>query len=222
MPPQIKQVSQEQRWAAITKGQEEHKSQRTIAKELHCDEATVRREISKMALPKNFVEAIKQGHPAEPLLRQMRAAEAIQNGITRLQQEQVSGRHSTAAATAVVKWLLDKELGDWDTMYVLTTLRGEFSEVGDKTREKACLNPAHLLASLESQAKWDSTPEKIEDCMTILRQALPKVTPEKMIRDGAFPKMIAAVKEAKRRRPIPFLPRRPWNTARACMQIFPD
>jgi hypothetical protein len=192
MSSQIKQVTQKQRWATIRKGLKNNKSQRAIAKELGCDEGTIRREIRKMTLPKEFVDAIMQGHPAEPLLRHMRAAEAIRNGITRLQQEKVSGRHSTAAATAVVKWLLDKELGDWDTMYVLTTLRGEFSEVGDKTTEKACLNPARLLASLESQAKWDSTPDQIEDCMIILRQALPKVAPEKMIRDGAFPKMIGA------------------------------
>lgn len=39
MPQAIRNLSQDQRWAAIAQAKNEYKSTRRIAKELHCDEA---------------------------------------------------------------------------------------------------------------------------------------------------------------------------------------
>ena len=199
MPKQIREMTQKQRWAAIRKGLKNNKSQRAIAKQLNCDEGTVRREILKMGLPQNFAEAMEQGYPAEPLLRRVRTSKAVRNSISRLEEEQASGKHSTATAQIVLQWLLDKELGDANTNYVLETIQREFWPVGDRTREKARLKPARLLASLESEVEPAYMTDRIEYCLAMLRMALPKIAPEKLIRDGAFTKMIAAAKQAKSR-----------------------
>jgi hypothetical protein len=142
---------------------------------------------------------MEQGYPAEPLLRHVRASKAVRNSISRLEEEQVSGKHSTAIGQVVLQWLLNKELGDANTNKVLETIQREFWPVGDRTREKARLKPARLLASLESEVVPTYMTEQIEYCLAILRLALPKIAPEKLIRDGAFTKMIAAVNQAKSR-----------------------
>src|SRR4051794_6498424 len=54
MRSQIKEITQEQRWEFILRGLEQNKSRRAIAKELACDEGTIRRELRKLELPEEW------------------------------------------------------------------------------------------------------------------------------------------------------------------------
>lgn len=56
-----------------------------MARELGCDEGTVRRDIAKLQLPEDSLEAIEKGAPAEQFLRLSRLAAALLERKQRLQ-----------------------------------------------------------------------------------------------------------------------------------------
>lgn len=51
----------DERLPIVARGKEAGKSNREIAKELNCDEATVRGDLKKLALPPEQLAAIRQG-----------------------------------------------------------------------------------------------------------------------------------------------------------------
>jgi hypothetical protein len=206
-------LSQEQRWAAIAQGLDEKKTNRRIAKELKCDESTIRREIKKMNLSLAETRLMREGHPAERFLRAAQASDTARRSQNRVEQERVSGSHSTETAEIVLKWLCSKQLGQPDTMYVVQALEREFWPVGNSI-ERARVDGAHTLASLESSKEPTFVPYRIEYCLRVLRIALPRIAPEKLIRDNAFPKMTAALEDAKRRRRMLVPPPRPGGQPR--------
>jgi IS30 family transposase len=91
MRSQIKEMTQGQPWEFIMRGLEQNKSRRAIAKELSCDEGTIRRELRKLELPEHWVEAIKQGSPAERFVRTLREYDADPRSVLPLYGSAVRG-----------------------------------------------------------------------------------------------------------------------------------
>jgi hypothetical protein len=125
-----------------------------------------------------------------------------------------------ATAMVVLQWLLDKELGDPNTRKVLDTLEREFWPVGERAEAVHC-NPRRLPASLELE--YESEPsyltEKIEYCLALLRKALPKIAPEKLIRDRSFLLMVQQFEEICRKSRARLTPLELYNRARLRSQI---
>jgi transposase-like protein len=62
-------ISPAERLSRVREAVQQGKSKRAIARELGCDEGTVRRDIAKLQLPEDSLEAIEKGAPAEQFLR---------------------------------------------------------------------------------------------------------------------------------------------------------
>jgi transposase-like protein len=105
MQMQMKQMTPEQRWNAIQTGIQQGKSNRQIARDFKCDEATIRRERTLMKLPDDWTQDIKRGYPAELFLRAKREQDATQRRSQRTQEEQATGVHSDRTARVVVLFL---------------------------------------------------------------------------------------------------------------------
>jgi hypothetical protein len=189
-----------QRW-------KEGKPQRQIADELACDEGTVRRDISILQLPADWVKRIENGEPAEPFLREARIAAAREEQQQRLQAETQTGHHSDEIAKEVLAWLMTKPL-----------LRVDEEMIIDKVDRKLCdackitAAPRRDVGKTLAHCERDTLPydssDEIECCTNVLSQTLLLVAPEKLIRDNAINKIAAAVRQPTRRPPPP---RRPFG-----------
>jgi hypothetical protein len=111
----------------VRQGLKDGKLQRQIAREPGCNEGTVRRDISILQLPADWVKRIENGEPAEPFLRKARIAAAREEQQQRLQAETQTGHHSDEIAKEVLNWLMTKPL-----------LRVDEEVIIDKVDRKLC------------------------------------------------------------------------------------
>src|SRR6266850_4668808 len=104
------------RLEAVRKGIAACKSFRQIARELNCDEKTVRRDHAKLRLPADKQQLILAGEACEPILIQQQqiaqaeehrrvALEAAQNRQRLLAEERRSGSLSNALGGSIVAFL---------------------------------------------------------------------------------------------------------------------
>ncbi len=99
-----------ERLSIVRQGLKDGKLHRQIARELGCDEGTIRHDIKILQLPADWVKRIENGEPAEPLLRKARIAAAREEQQQRLQAETQTGHHSDEIAKEVLNWLMTKPL----------------------------------------------------------------------------------------------------------------
>ena len=196
-----------ERFSIVRQGLKDGKLQRQIARELGCNEGTVRRDISILQLPADWVKRIENGEPAEPFLRKARIASAKEEQQQRLQAETQTGHHSDEIAKEVLNWLMTKPL-----------LRVDEEAIIDKVDRKLCdaykitaaprRDVGKTLAYCERNKLPCDSPDEIEFCTNVLSQTLLLVASEKLIRDNAINKIAAAVRQPTRRPPPP---RRPFG-----------
>jgi hypothetical protein len=106
----------------VRQGLEEGKSNGQLARELGFDEGTIRRDIKKLELPEDSLDAVKNGESAEQHLRAARFAAAAQERETRLLEEKETGCHSNALAEHVLGFLMDKEFTSKHEEHILDKL----------------------------------------------------------------------------------------------------
>jgi len=82
----------------------QRKSNRQIANEIGCDEATIRRDRKILHLPPEALESIRSGTAVDPLLKEdaIRVAEHIHR--VRAQEELRTSRHSRFLADVILEW----------------------------------------------------------------------------------------------------------------------
>ena len=193
-------ISPTERLKLVREGLQQGKSRRAIARELGCDEGTIRRDIAKLQLPEESIEAIEQGAPAEQFLRMSRLASAMLERDHRLEEELATGVHSDAVAEDVLTYLLEKELVRADEMMILDMVDRRIWKLRD-VAVVARRNPAQALAYCEGDNVPTYMPAAIEHYVDTLSRALPLIAPEKLIRDRAITKIKTAVEDPERRRP---------------------
>ena len=193
------------------------KSQREIAGELGWDEGTIRRDIKKLCLPEDELNAIADGGSAEKHLRvlmQHRATEARrvlrQRGAeerrVRIPEDEATGVHSNALAEIVLDWLMTKDLTRPDEEMILDMVERKSWTAGDQPAP-ARRDSAKVLALCERGELPSDMPERIDFFVTALVSAILMLEPVRLIRDSAIKKASRAARNPQRRP----APRRPWG-----------
>ncbi len=201
-------VSLAARLGLVEQGVIDGKSQRQIARELGCDEGTVRRDLEILALPEDQVLAIRNGDSAEKYLRARRRQEAAERlrlrqqqiaaeQRTRLQEEKTSGIHSDETSKAVLDWLGSKELLPPDEERILEMV-DRWSWRARDQQEFPCSDPKEVFLICEHGSPPADMIERLNVYVTILTSALLLLAPELAIRDSAIKKASIAVCHPKR------------------------
>jgi transposase-like protein len=201
-------ISPLERLNQVRAGLQQDKSQRAMAKELGCDEGTIRRDIAKLQLPDEALGAIEQGAAAEQFFRKSRIEVALQEREQRLQEERATEAHSDAVAETVLSYLFKKDLVRADEVMILDMVDRRIWQLPNLVA-KARRNPARALARCEGGSVPADMPERIEQYAVTVSGALVLIAPEKLIRDRAVTKIKTAVESPNRRRP-----RGSWSTVR--------
>lgn len=196
-----------ERLSIVRQGLKDGKLHRPIARELGCDEGTIRRDISILQLPADWVKRIENGEPAEPFLRKARIAAAREEQPQRLQAETQTGHHSDEIAKEVLNWLMTKPLLRVDENKIIDKVDYKLYDTC-KITAAARRDIRKTLAYCERGKLPHDSPDEIEFCTNVLSQALLLLAPEKLIRDNAINKIAAAVRQPTRRPPPP---RRPFG-----------
>jgi len=195
-----------ERLPLVRQALKENKPQRQIARELECDEGTIRHDIRILQLPVELVKRIENGEPAEPFLRKARIAAAKKEHQQRLQAETQTGQHSDEVAEVVLDWLMTKPLWRVDETMIMDMVELRMRGVGNLSVAPR-RDPAKTLAFCGRGRLPSYMPDQIEFYTNVLLQAFLLLTPEKQVRDNAIAKIAAAVSNPKRRP----TPRRPWH-----------
>jgi hypothetical protein len=190
----------------VRRGLEERKSQRQIARELGCDEGTVRRDIATMSLPADNLIAIQKGDTVEKHLDEVRFEKtgrdqaAIKKRRKRLWEEnKKSGVHSDEAAKAVSAWLVKKEPYTAHQQAYLKHVK-EFCENIPDLQRTPRSDIARVFAVCERGELAHPSTDGIDYCPRVMVSALIRIAPEKVIRDAAIKKALQA---ARSRKPYP-------------------
>jgi len=196
-------VRRVERLQLVLQGLDAGKSQRKIAKELGCDEGTIRRDIKKLQLPAPYLKAVESGDSAEKYLRAIRAGAAAADRNERIAEEFETGCHSDALTEVLLEWSMGKELATADEVMIFDMAERRNWEIGDKLNAPR-RNPRAVFALCEGGELPKSMPERIEFYVRALVSALVLIAPERVIRNRAINK---ALKEAQKSARRPRAPR---------------
>src|SRR5882724_7881360 len=97
----------------------QRKSNRQIANEIGCDEATIRRDRKILHLPTEALELIRNGTAVDPLLKQdsVRVAEHLHRA--RAEEELRTSRHSRFLADVILEWFSSFNLLPQDLLRIV-------------------------------------------------------------------------------------------------------
>jgi hypothetical protein len=193
------------------------KSRREIALELGWDEGTIRRDIKKLYLPEDKLNAIADGDSAEKHLRvlmrqraddakRVRHQRGAEERRVRIPEEQAAGVHSEALAKLVLDWLMTKELTRPDEEMILDLVERESWMAGDQP-DLARRDSAKVFALCDAGDPPGDMTERIDSYVNALVSATLMLAPERLIRHSAIKKAWRAAHNPARR-PVP---RPPWG-----------
>jgi len=100
----------------------QRKSNRQIANEIGCDEATIRRDRKILHLPTEALELIRNGTAVDPLLKQdsVRIAEHLHRA--RAEEELNTARHSRFLADVILEWLSSFNLAPANLLHAVNAV----------------------------------------------------------------------------------------------------
>jgi len=193
-----------ERLPVILRGIEEGKSIRGIARELGCDDGTIRRDLRKLALPPEQLAAIQEGDSAEKylnaaLLRETGVDWNVRNKLGRRRRdEEKKGKHSDCLATAMLGWLSTKELTDWNTDMVLNEAKRMSERLEDSQAAAKSGTFGDFVEPVERNPNSDwwlsREPDFISRCAGGLVIGLVGAEPLQVIRQSALDKAIESVR----------------------------
>jgi transposase-like protein len=193
-------ISPVERLNHVRAGLQQGKSQRAMAKELGCDEGTIRRDLKKLRLADNHRTLVEQGASAEPFLRTVRGEEALDELWWRVQEEANTGSYSDDVARAGLLYLMkQKDLVRANEVMIMDQVARNLWPLGDVVALPR-RNPLKTFARCEVGELPSYMPERIEYYISTLTRALVQIAPEKLIREKAIEKMTKAVEHSDRRR----------------------
>lgn len=170
-----------ERLPLVRQALKENKPRRQIARELVCDEGTVRHDIRILQLPEELVNRIENGEPAEPFLQKARIAAAREEQQRRLQEEAETGKHSDNVAKDSLAWLMTKPLIRADEEKIVGKVDHRLwlvRDVAAAPRRDALKTFAHN----DYSKLFAKTQDQIEACTNVLSHALILLAPERQIR----------------------------------------
>jgi hypothetical protein len=181
----------------VSSGVAHKKSNRQIARELGCDEATVRNDRKALSLPAEARKLVLLDLPVAPLLREHQEREAA---IARQRQE-AAERDSLFLTNRLAKlmedWLSSFLLIAPDKLHVVRAV-DRFSWSHSSNGE-ACVDHSQIKAAIENAKPTPHQPNEvfalIEWAKAWLFRWLVKVEPNRDIRDRALTRVTQALEE---------------------------
>jgi hypothetical protein len=205
-----------ERLELVRRGRDQGKSNREIARDLGCDEGTVRRDLKKLRLPEDQLIAIQEGDPAEQYLDKARFEKTgIDQKVRKIRRkrlltEKVTGVPSDEAANAVSAWLVKKEPYTAVQQLLLKHVGQYCKNIPDRQRAPRS-DTAKVFALCEAGEMLKPSTDRADFHVRVLASALVHIAPEKLIRDSAIKK---AQQAARTREPYPPEPAG-WEKQRA-------
>ena len=204
--PQHRKLDPNKRRVLVHERLQQGKKQREIARELGCDEGTVRRDIEILQLSEASLKRIEDGASAEAFLRDARVAAAKKEHKVRVQEEQATGQHSGEVAHAVLDWLKEMPLVQADEEMIIGNVEYQLWKAGTGDIPAAPRrDPAKTLASFTPATLPDEMTDLIPFLINILTTVFLLLAPEGRIRVNAIIKVREAIKDP-RRHPAPRWP----------------
>lgn len=191
----------------VRRGLAEGKSRRQIARELRCDEGTIRRDIATLSLPADNLVAIEEGDTVEKYLDEARSAKTGRNQKAlklrrkRSRAEKVTGIHSEDLSKAVLEWLSKKGLTNWNEEILLREVKEANQDFPDRQTAPR-RDVAKVIAAFDRGELPDFMPDRINFYAKVLVSALLRTTPEQGIRKSAIDKALLKIRSQERRRPM--------------------
>jgi hypothetical protein len=179
----------------VSSGVAHKKSNRQIARELGCDEATVRNDRKALSLPAEVRALVMRDLPVAPLLRQQQAHEAA----TARQRQEAAERASLFLTNRLAKlmqeWLSAFSLIPADKLHIVRPI--DRLSWFHTSNGEASVNDSQIKAAIERAKPSPNQPEEvfalIEWLKVWLFRWLVKVEPNRDIRDRALTKIIQAL-----------------------------
>jgi hypothetical protein len=179
----------------VSSGVANKKSNREIARELGCDEGTVRRDRRALSLPAEARKLVLRDLPVAPLLRQQQAHEAA---TARERQEAAEGDSlflTNRLAKLMEEWLNGFSLIPPIKLHVVRPVE-RFSWFHTSNCE-ASVNDSQIKAAIErarpTLQQPEETPVFVEWLKVWLFRWLVKIEPNRDIRDRALTKLIQKI-----------------------------
>lgn len=164
------------------------KSRRQIARQLGCDEGTVRRDMKVLALPASELARAQRGMAVEPLLRRDRRRKERLQHIARAQEEQRSAAYSSSLAETVFEWLKSAPLFPVDALRVIGMADQRCWRAGMTFNQAAApdADPADVIDNMQPGALPDDMAGRIEFYALWLERWLTRLEPNRDTRDRAL------------------------------------
>jgi hypothetical protein len=192
-------------------------SMRAIGKELDYDDGTIRRDVKKLGLGSEQLEAIMNGESSEQFLaadkrrrkierekQELRKASDIQQ--RRRSEEMLDGRHSDAVSADVLDGLQDLPLCKADEHYIGDHLESAVDRAMNARRGDLARSPVADLGPFFTTAAWTGNPgdapQWVDACFDNTVRAVLAGAPEQIIRDNSVKKIDKGLRDRKRR-PLP-------------------
>jgi hypothetical protein len=195
----------------------EGKSMRAIGENLAWDEGTIRRDVKKLRLPPEQLDAILNGETSEQFLAQERRRReedrqqqelrlAYETQQQRRREEALDGRHSDAVAGEVLDGLQSLPLAQADEQHIGDHLDAKIDAAMNGRRGDLIRSPASDLRRFFTTDAWTSAPGEagqwVEVCFDNTVRAVLAGAPEQSIRDNSVKKIAKGLRE-RGRRPTP-------------------
>jgi hypothetical protein len=171
------------------------KSNRAIARDVGCDEGTVRNDRKTLSLPAEQIGAVMRGLPVAPLMRKQQAHEAATARHRQEAAEKDSLFLTNRLAKLMEDWLNGFSLIPHDKLHIVRPI-DRFSWFYTSNGE-ASVNDAQIKAAIERAKPTPQQPKEvfalIEWLKVWLFRWLVKVEPNRDIRDRALTRFIQAL-----------------------------
>lgn len=176
----------------VSSGVAHKKSNRQIARELGCDEATVRNDRKALSLPAEARTLVMRDLPVAPLLREHQAREAA----TARQRQEAAERASLFLTDRLAKlmqeWLTAFSLIPADKLHIVRPI--DRLSWFHTSNGEASISDSQIKSAIESTKPTPQQPKEvfalIEWLKVWLFRWLVKVEPNRDIRDRALTKLI--------------------------------
>jgi hypothetical protein len=193
----MRRISPALRRLNVSAGVASKKSNRQIARELGCDEATVRNDRKALALPAEARKLLWRDLPVAPLLRQQKAHEAATARQRQEAAERASHFLTNRLTRLMEEWLNGFTLIAVDKLHIVRPL--DRASWFDTSNGKAAMTDSQIKAAIEKAKPIPQQPEEVYALIEWLKawlfRWLVTVEPDRDIRDRALTKLIQALEK---------------------------